>query len=580
MFAELNIPKKFTYPYKSEQFSKKEKEVLSNFFTNIDKPVFAIYNLPQEVVGAMFSRYSRSDKSIRRLFLDEFWDPTISSFSLNIKKLKKAEERTSNFYKKVYAEFGDDSVIQVGSVHIAFEYVSQLAAKAIEDQRIGAAYIEKSTRYVNFGSNKDGRFLYMDVPEINKLPVYKEYRKWNDMAFNFYNKNLLIAIEFLRNKYPIDEQTFELISTGKAFKFKDIKDELEKEKLQRAYERALKAKAFDTVRVFLPTTSVTNLGAHLSGQSVENTINKMLLSHYSEVRLLGQMAYEELLKVVPNFLQNIEHKYGQISRDYRNEILSLQQKSTNKYISSMKLADNDEGVRLVDWDKNTAANIVSQLLFTGQTKTYFSKNEFYKWAIKKGNKNKVLKILYDSIPDRSQQKYNRRHKLPRAFEHAFIEVEFFKDFGIYRDLQRNRMSSTERLYLTAEHLHIPPEFFEKGMEEVYKDYLTLHKETIRLNKKVRKYGLEVSEYITILGNILRFNVRANIRQWIFFAELRTIAGGHPSYRDCMQKAVRLIIRKLPYLESLFAKVDWTPDYGLGRLKAEVFTQEALSKIKK
>jgi hypothetical protein len=92
--------------------------------------------------------------------------------------------------------------------------------------------------------------------------------------------------------------------------------------------------------------------------------------------------------------------------------------------------------------------------------------------------------------------------------------------------------------------------------------------------------LEVSEYITILGNILRFNVRANIRQWIFFAELRTIAGGHPSYRDCMQKAVRLIIRKLPYLESLFAKVDWTPDYGLGRLKAEVFTQEALSKIKK
>lgn len=580
MFKDLNIPKKFAYPYKPEQFSKKEKEVLSNFFTNIDKPVFAIYNLPQEVVGAMFSRYSRSDKSIRRLFLDEFWDPTISSFSLNIKKLKKAEERTSNFYKKVYAEFGDDSVIQVGSVHIAFEYVSQIAAKAIEDQRIGAAYIEKSTRYVNFGSNKDGRFLYMDVPEIKKLPVYKEYRNWNDMAFNFYNKNLLIAIEFLRNKYPIDEQTFEMISTGKVFKFKDIPDQLEKEKLQRAYERALKAKAFDTVRVFLPTTSVTNLGAHLSGQSAENTINKMLLSHYSEVRLLGQMAYVELLKVVPNFLQNVEHKYGQIARDYRNDILSLQQKSVNKYISSMKLADNDEGVRLVDWDKNTAANIISQVLFTGQTKTYFSKTDFYKWAIKKTNKNKVLKILYDSIPDRSQQKFNRRHKLPRAFEHAFVEVEFFKDFGIYRDLQRNRMSSTERLYLTAEHLYIPPEFFEKGMEEVYKDYLLLHKETIKLNKKVRKYGLEVSEYITILGNKLRFNVRANIRQWVFFAELRTIAGGHPSYRDCMQKAVGLITKKLPYLKDLFAKVDWTPDYGLGRLKAEVFTQEALSKIKK
>ena len=95
---------------------------------------------------------------------------------------------------------------------------------------------------------------------------------------------------------------------------------------------------------------------------------------------------------------------------------------------------------------------------------------------------------------------------------------------------------------------------------------------------MRKYGLGVSEYITILGNKLRFNVRANIRQWVFFAELRTIPGGHPSYRDCMQKAVKLIIKKLPYLSSVFAKVDWVKDYGLGRLKAEVYTQEALAKI--
>lgn len=580
MFNDLKIPKKFPYPYQLEKFSKKEKTILSNFFSNIDKPVFAIYNLPQEVVGAMFSRYSRSDKSVRRLFLDEFWDPSISSFSLNNKKLKKAEERTSNFYKRVYAEFGDDSVIQVGSVHVAFEYVSQIAAKAIEDQRIGAAYIEKSTRYVNFGSSNDGRFLFMDVPEIKKSPFYKDYLKWNNDAFNFYNKALPIATEHLRNKYPIEEQTFEMISTGKAFKFKDFPDQSEKEKLQRAYERALKAKAFDTVRVFLPTTSVTNLGAHLSGQAAEFTINKMLASKYSEVRLLGQMAYEELLKVVPNFLQNIDHKFGQFVRDYRNEIISLQQKCNAKYSVLKSKKTDEEGVRLVDWDKNTAEKIAAQILYTGQTKTYFSKSDFYEWATKKINKNKVSKILQDSLPDRSRPEYNRRHKLPRAFEHATLEVEFFKDFGIYRDLQRNRLSSTERIYLTPEYLYVPPEFFEKGMEVVYKDYFTLHKVTITLNKKVRKYGLGVSEYITILGNKLRFNIRANIRQWVFFAELRTIPGGHPSYRDCMQKAVKLITKKLPYLAPIFAKVDWVEDYGLGRLKAEVYTQEALSKIKK
>ena len=135
MFKDLNIPKSFPFPYSPETFTKKEKDILLNFFTNIDKPVFGIYNLPQEVVGAMFSRYSRSDKSVRRLFLDEFWDPSFSTLKSNSKSLQKATDRTNNFYKKVYAEYGDDSVIQVGSIHIAFEFVSQIAVQIIEDQR-------------------------------------------------------------------------------------------------------------------------------------------------------------------------------------------------------------------------------------------------------------------------------------------------------------------------------------------------------------------------------------------------------------------------------------------------------------
>ncbi|MDO8340589.1 MAG: hypothetical protein Q7T59_01300, partial [Candidatus Woesebacteria bacterium] len=96
----LNIPKKFPFPYKPELFTKKEKIILLNFFTNINKPVFAIHNLPQEVIGAMFSRYSRSDKSVRRLFLDEFWDSSLTSIKLNQEKLSKAKERTNIFYKK------------------------------------------------------------------------------------------------------------------------------------------------------------------------------------------------------------------------------------------------------------------------------------------------------------------------------------------------------------------------------------------------------------------------------------------------------------------------------------------------
>ena len=97
---ELNIPSQYSFPYKPEKFSQKEKKILDNFFTNTNKPVFAIYNLPQEVVGAMFSRYSRSEKSVRRLFLDEFWNPSLNVYKKDNQKLQKAMDRTKNFIKE------------------------------------------------------------------------------------------------------------------------------------------------------------------------------------------------------------------------------------------------------------------------------------------------------------------------------------------------------------------------------------------------------------------------------------------------------------------------------------------------
>ena len=572
MFKDLKIPKKFAFPYSSEEFTKKEKSILSNFFTNVDKPVFGIYNLPQEVVGAMFSRYSRSDKSIRRLFLDEFWDSAFSNLKSNQKNLEKANERANNFYKKVYAEYGDDSVIQVGSVHIAFEYVSQIAVQIIEDQRIGASYIEKSTRYVNFGNKVKKHYLYSDVYEICNSEFKKEFKKWNEFAFDAYNKHLTTATNYFSKKYPIESFA----------DIKNIKDPEEIEKLKRAHLRALRAKAFDTIRTFLPTTVITNLGAHYSGQAAENTINKLLSSQFAEARLLGKMAYEELFKISPNFLQNINFRHGESARNYRKEIYNLHHKITDKYIKSLDgINDNDE-VKIVDWDKNGLLKIAAQILYTSQTNTNFSKRQINNYV--KENKDLVPEIIKNSIPDRSKLQYNRRHKLPRAFEHAYFEIEFYKDFGIYRDLRRNRISSTERLPLNPSSLYIPSEYYENGMEEVLKDYLKLDKMTKDLYKKINKSKNQelksASEYITLLGHKLRFNIKANLRQWVFFAELRTIAGGHPSYRNAMQNTVKEITKKSPELWPIFAKVDWVEDYGLGRMKAEVYTQEMLSKIKK
>ena len=60
------------FPYSEERFTADEEAVLRRYVTNLDQPVFALVNLPEVVKGALFARYSRSPKSLRRLFLDEF----------------------------------------------------------------------------------------------------------------------------------------------------------------------------------------------------------------------------------------------------------------------------------------------------------------------------------------------------------------------------------------------------------------------------------------------------------------------------------------------------------------------------
>src|SRR5437763_7312962 len=107
------------------EFTRDEAALLGRYFTNLDRPVFALRNLPEVVCGALFSRYSRTEKSLRRVLLDEF--------------LAGAEvdaEHAEEFYERVLVGYGDDSVAELASAHVAIEQVSNLAAKALEDARI------------------------------------------------------------------------------------------------------------------------------------------------------------------------------------------------------------------------------------------------------------------------------------------------------------------------------------------------------------------------------------------------------------------------------------------------------------
>src|ERR1017187_702218 len=133
-------------PYATETFNAAEREILRRYVTNLDGPVFALVNLPEVVKGALFARYSRSPKSLRRLFLDEFVEEldVAGDTSLDASVgLRRAEE----LYARVFSEFGDDSVAQLGGVHLACEQSSNVLTKILERGRL-MSYLEQSTRYI------------------------------------------------------------------------------------------------------------------------------------------------------------------------------------------------------------------------------------------------------------------------------------------------------------------------------------------------------------------------------------------------------------------------------------------------
>src|SRR5262245_31678882 len=124
----------------ADDFSAAERELLGRYLTNLDRRVFALRNLPEVVKGALFSRYSRTEKSLRRVLLDEFLSEPGAAIAAaagqgpdDLVDVARGED----FYQRVLVGYGDDSVAELAGAHIAVEQVSNLAAKALEDSRIG-----------------------------------------------------------------------------------------------------------------------------------------------------------------------------------------------------------------------------------------------------------------------------------------------------------------------------------------------------------------------------------------------------------------------------------------------------------
>src|SRR6187397_2033697 len=257
-----------------------EAAQISAYFTNTDRPVFALTNLPETVKGALFARYSRSPKSLRRLFLDEFYDAVGAADGAGAAGGTGAvkSERADKLYQRVFNDYGDDSVAQLGGVHLAVEDASNILTKVLERGRL-MAYLEQSTRYIPYTDRRGDAWRYLVPAELDGLPIRGTYIAAMNAAFETYARWIDPMRVWFEARYP--------------------KAPGDSDAVHRA---AIRAKALDTLRGLLPAATQSNVGIYGTGQAYESLLLRMRAHPLEEVRQCADQMLTELRKLVPAFL--------------------------------------------------------------------------------------------------------------------------------------------------------------------------------------------------------------------------------------------------------------------------------------
>ena len=491
--------------YVPEEFTADEEDILRRYFTNLDGPVFALVNLPEVVKGALFARYSRSPKSLRRLFLDEFVGDLDIAGDVSVDAtigLERAEE----LYEKVFFEYGDDSVAQLGGVHLACEQASNILTKVLEWGRI-MSYLEQSTRYISYDARLGGRYRFYRDPAILSSRFGTRYVGDMDRMFDSYSLLLNKVTDHVRATVPREAGDSDFV-----------------------YRTATRAKALDAVRGVLPAAALSNVGIYGSGQAFESLLIRMRSHPLPEARHYADLMLHELRKVIPSFLRRVDladrggrwSNYLATTRDHTAELVES--------LFGQTPVDLAPPVTLVDFDPDAEDKLLAAICYSH---TNLPEEQLLA-RVRQLGPTERLALLQAYIGHRE----NRRHKPGRAFERVDYRFDVLSDYGAFRDLQRHRMLTIEWQSLTPNHGYVRPELVEEaGMADVFDDAMA---RSAALYDALHAEFPQQAQYAVSMAYRMRYTMQFNAREAIHLLELRSSPQGHPSYRRIVLEMHRLI----------------------------------------
>ena len=544
----------FAPPFAKDPYTEQEQHILAPFFTNLDKSVYVPLIFSPEMIGALCSRTSRAADDLRLVFLKEYAQPFLGENDEYGKHLKAFIEflhehptidmfsnpKARSFYTKWLAQYGDDSIAQMAGMHVVYTGLSQLAIKHFEDQRIGLAPIEKSTRYVNYSVKTNGKYRYYTDPVLKDYGLKEKYEDAMDTLFDTYADLIPKLSVHLAQRFP--EETASVVEK----------------------------KAFDTVRGLLPVSTLSQVAFFGNGQSFEYLMARSLEHSLGEVRWAAHKTREELNAIAPSFLRRTQDDSGKAQAYHQylaQKSARMKKYASNEVPQTMALAPS---VELVEYDKGGEAKVIAGMLYAAE-EMHGTWNDALA-AAKKMSKKQQKSVIDAYVQGRGQ----RWQKVGRAFENTYVRFEIAMNIGAWRDLQRHRMLTQMRQQFTCAHGYdTPPELIEAKLDGPYRKAMEGAKSVF---EEIAKENTAVAQYAVPMAYRVRFMQYKNIRECFWEMELRTIPEGHPDYRHIEQEKFRLFEKAFPLL-SQYMHVNMG-EYDFARRGQEEKIQHKLRQLEK